>query len=279
MSTIVPPITFRASAPFAVAQPQLGPLAELPGTWMGGGYNMIFLPDKEDNRVFRVMLNATREILSFAPIGAPIPNRGSAQNDIFFVGLHYLQQVNDAVTNGALHLEPGLWLNVPATTAPQEPPTVVRLATIPHGDSVLAQGQAFTVPGAPQINSVSPIPTGPGVDRPGYLDPYLTAPLPPGVPAGAKQNPNVVLTQAIQDQKIVNTVVLQVSTTTQGGIVNIPFVVVNANATKMNATFWVETVQPPTGAPFLQLQYTQTVILEFLGISWPHISVATLVKR
>ena len=29
---------------------------------------------------------------------------------------------------------------------------------------------------------------------------------------------------------------------------------------------------------FLQLQYTQTVILNFDGLSWPHVSVATLRK-
>jgi hypothetical protein len=29
---------------------------------------------------------------------------------------------------------------------------------------------------------------------------------------------------------------------------------------------------------FLQLQYTQTVLLNFLGLSWPHVSVATLRK-
>ena len=28
-----------------------------------------------------------------------------------------------------------------------------------------------------------------------------------------------------------------------------------------------------------QPQYTQTVILNFLGVNWPHISVATLTKQ
>jgi hypothetical protein len=70
-----------------------------------------------------------------------------------------------------------------------------------------------------------------------------------------------------------------ISTTPIGGIVNIPFVVSIANATQLDAIFWIETVQQPDGSTFLQLQYTQTVILNFLGINWPHISVATLVKR
>jgi hypothetical protein len=46
----------------------------------------------------------------------------------------------------------------------------------------------------------------------------------------------------------------------------------------MNAIFWIETVERADGTQFLQLQYTQTVILNFLDIDWPHISVATLIK-
>jgi hypothetical protein len=168
---------------------------------------------------------------------------------------------------------------VPATTAPPDPPTVVRLATVPHGDSVLAQGPARTSPGAPVIPPVDPTPTGGQSGTPGYLESYFRAPLPPGIPAEAKLNPNVVLTDAIQGQKILSTVTLSVSSADQGGVVNIPFVVVNANATRVSATFWIETVEGPDGVPFLQLQYSQTVILNFLDIDWPHVSVATLVKR
>jgi hypothetical protein len=51
----------------------------------------------------------------------------------------------------------------------------------------------------------------------------------------------------------------------------------------MFATFWIEEISAPT--KFLQLQYVQTVFLNFpaLGgsgsnLSWPHVSVATLQK-
>jgi hypothetical protein len=64
-----------------------------------------------------------------------------------------------------------------------------------------------------------------------------------------------------------------------GGITNIPFVNTNAKATTMSAIFWIEKVQDSTGSIFMQLQYTQTVILDFIGIKWPHVSVATLVKQ
>ena len=44
----------------------------------------------------------------------------------------------------------------------------------------------------------------------------------------------------------------------------------------VTATFWLETLQGQS-AP-TQLQYTQTVLLNFNGISWPHVTVATLHK-
>jgi len=34
-----------------------------------------------------------------------------------------------------------------------------------------------------------------------------------------------------------------------------------------------------TGRIKHQLQYTQTVLLNFNGLSWPHVSVATLIKQ
>jgi hypothetical protein len=285
------PAVFRASAPVADAGPDLGPLLELPGTWVGNGFNLISRPDQHDNKPFFLELNATRETLSFTEIGAPIPNRGSGQDDIFFLGVHYLQRISDAVTNGALHLEPGMWLNLPATTDPAAPASVARLATIPHGDALLAQGSSLTVAGPPQIAPVDSTPTfsaGPNAGQPvtgAYLDPFTTTPLPPGIPDGAIANPNVVLTEAIAQQKILETTVLIISTSTQvggtaGGIQNIPFVVQNANATAMSAIFWVEKVQSEDGTgTFMQLQYTQQVTLDFLGIAWPHIQVATLVKQ
>lgn len=135
---------------------------------------------------------------------------------------------------------------------------------------------------------------------PGYFDPFLNPPLPPGIPLPFVANPNLLLQDAILGQTIINTVVLIISTTAinvttpanadpasttiaipapSGNIGNIPFVAQNAAPTKLDAIFWIETVQNPDGSTFLQLQYTQTVILNFLGIDWPHISVATLTKQ
>jgi hypothetical protein len=70
------PALFRASASSTQALADLGPLSELPGTWVGNGFSLISLPDKHDSRAFRLKLNSTHEILNFTSTGAPIPNRG-----------------------------------------------------------------------------------------------------------------------------------------------------------------------------------------------------------
>lgn len=211
---ITTPALFRASAPPAQTLANLGPLADLSGIWMGGGFNLISLPDKQHNNIFRLRLVSTRETLSFTPIGAPIPNRGSQQDDIAFLGLHYFQQVSDAVTNEGKHVEPGLWLNLPETSNPKSGPTIARLGTIPHGDSLLAQGTSLTVNGGPKIDPVDSTPftldpkTGARVNDPNkttYLAPFTTTTPPPGIPEGAIANPNLVLTNAIKGQKIVKT--------------------------------------------------------------------------
>lgn len=297
----------RASAPFAIDHPKLGPLKELPGSWIGTGFNLIARPDFQNKKPFFLELNGTLEDLEFTHIGGGIPNRGSEQNDINVHGLHYLQKVADCVTHGALHIEPGIWINVPETTDPKAPATVVRQATIPHGDSLLAQSTFIKeVAGGPVINAVDSFPFTdsdiPGLNAPAkniitdpaYVGPYLNPNvsaccLPAGVDVkAAVRNPGLILQAAIKDQNITNTVVIQVSTAAvQGstGILNIPFVVRNANALQMDAIFWIETVEPTNGDPFLQLQYIQRVILDFPPkpgasiIHWPHISVATLVKQ
>ncbi len=100
-------------------------------------------------------------------------------------------------------------------------------------------------------------------------------------------NPNSVLAAAIVGQTITATTALHISTVTNpatntlGGSQNIPFLRTNADVAHVSATFWIETVQfpaPHANRSFLQLQYTQTVFLNFLGLSWPHVSVATLKK-
>ena len=98
------------------------------------------------------------------------------------------------------------------------------------------------------------------------------------------KNPNLVLTKAIHGQDIVRTTVLRVdarnSKPQSVGTANTFFLTENASADHVFATFWIEKVKKPhTNGHFLQLQYTQTVMLDFNGLRWPHVSVATLRKQ
>jgi hypothetical protein len=183
----------------------LGLLGALAGTWKGRGFNLIARPDFHDNTDLYLQLNHTRETLRFTPIGGPVPNRGFGQDDIELFGLTYLQQISDAAKDGALHIEPGIWVTQPNTEFPPESvpkpaQLVARMGTIPHGNSVLAEGIAepfdgppvLTVPGAqysfskfPSFNS-TPFgvpPTAPGIliNAAGSSE-KLTAPTVPAKP-------------------------------------------------------------------------------------------------
>ncbi|HKR49065.1 MAG TPA: heme-binding protein [Pseudonocardiaceae bacterium] len=131
-------------------------LGELAGTWRGSGFNLIARPDFRDQADLYLQLNQTNETLRFDPINASVPNRGFGQGDIELFGLTYHQQISDAFTGGLLHVEPGLWITQPATVYPPESPPpagrlVSRLGTIPHGNSLLAQGAAQPFTGPPTL--------------------------------------------------------------------------------------------------------------------------------
>jgi hypothetical protein len=135
----------------------LGLLAELAGTWQGRGFNLVARPDFQDNTNLFLELNLTTETLQFTPISSSIPNRGFLQADIELFGLTYLQQISDATTGGALHIEPGIWVTQPPTSGPLlTPPTgqqlVARMGNIPHGNSILVEGLASPFSGTPVIS-------------------------------------------------------------------------------------------------------------------------------
>jgi hypothetical protein len=279
----VPSTILRAAAPSVLPNPELGPLTDLPGTWVGAGFNVIWLPVYQGNPNFRLKLNATSETLIITKIGADIPNRGSIQPDLHFLGVHYLQLISDAATHGQLHIEPGMWLNLPPVPANPNPNVslVSRLASVPHGSALLAQGRTWQTikPSFPIENTIPGPPVPP--QAPGMLN---KAVLPPGIPPDSARNPNRVLWNAISRQKIIRTVVLQIATDfptdpLSGGVNNIAYLESNANATRMTATFWIESVKQRDGSLTLQLQYIQRVILNFGGVHWPHVSVATLVRQ
>ncbi|WP_428534011.1 heme-binding protein [Rhodopila sp.] len=288
----------RAGRPHSEVAANLGLLSELQGSWRGAGFNITPRPFFGSSPPFFLELNATQETLDFTAITGDIPNRGSRQRDVNLHGLRYLQQVTDTVTNSGIHIEPGLWLRVPATSDPVSEPSYVRQAVVPHGDSLLAQSVfARRVTGFPTIDPVdstpfrgsviaglTSTPVNPVTD-PHYLAQYRESALPstglpPGLDAASTiKDPTQVLLAQIDGQTIVSTVAIKLTTAAPaGGILNIPFVTNNANAVQMDAMFWIETVEHGDGGHFMQLQYLQRVILDFDDVRWPHVSVATLVR-
>ena len=152
-----PHISANRFAP-ADATAELGLLKHLAGTWEGEGFNLIARPAFNYGTDLFLQLNRTRETLKFDPIGSPIPNRGFEQQDINLYGLTYLQKINDFFTGSALHIEPGIWVRQPNTSAPSEvapagAEIVARMGSIPHGNAILAQGTAERFTGPPTLQA------------------------------------------------------------------------------------------------------------------------------
>jgi hypothetical protein len=349
----------------APSAPPLGPLTHFHGNYTGRGFNTIFRPDNSvtptplpvpvpssDNIL---ELNLTHETLSFSPSLGSVPNRGSVQGDAFLNGVPYLQSISDITTGSpvGIHLEPGLWVIVPPTSDPAEGSTLVRMASIPHGTTINAQGTFRTFNGPPVIGPVDITPFVENSNPPAKIrfasqtaaahgTPRIPQDLTSFIASGRitqaiLDDPNTLLRNDIAGLHITETTVIAISTAPSlplfgGGTDNIAFLWgdaaavtsphpsgQNAQAVQMTAIFWIETVQhtiivppfkpgqPPlrlkpqdaTGGrpaptfnvrppiPILhprpitvtstQIQYTQNVLLNFAGLSWPHVSVATLV--
>jgi hypothetical protein len=253
----------------------LGPLAFLHGSWRGPGFNAIWRPDNPQslpltnppNQTKRLLeLNLTNDSFHFQIIPGVVPNRGlNPQTDLSLYGLHYLQRTSDAdpkpskhvnppgysTTAGqALHIEPGLFMNVPASSQPAgqtggtlvNQNTIVRMGSIPHGVTVLMQGPSPAMtptPGKPVIPALTPFST-PGNVYPGlspipFPGPYPGTnpplPLPPGTP-----NPPAVGIQPINQNAVAGPPALP-----SGSQHDIPEININADILVPN--------QPPLPGP------------------------------
>jgi hypothetical protein len=205
----------------------------------------------------------------------------------------YLHRVTDGNTGEALHIEPGMWLTIPPTSSPHAEASIARLATIPHGNAVCTVGftEELVPDGMPTIPSANtiPFPVGSQPPEPGMKNPFpeydvsdgshfRTAPVPAGITQAVIDDPNILVRQALEGQDLTHITRLITSTESAGGIDNIPFIVSNADALTLDSVFAIETVRGPQGREYLQLQYSQTALLNFRGLSWPHVTVGTLVK-
>jgi hypothetical protein len=304
-----------------------GLLNKLEGKWQGQGLTVISLPHFEKKDIcstspFRFQAFLTKEKFTFKKIKDPIPDRGrtisqgKGQEDINMYGLEYKQKVYNRETGELIHKEKGELLNVPGTKVlPKQGRTILRMATIFHGNALIAQSKEIsksnTIP--PIIPRIDVTPIGmddeakEDLSAPGYLDPIFKDVVLPT--SGNKKssisikdikNPNRLIKKAIKklvssksDEKEENKIkILQTTTISlstekpSGGIVNSMYVRENANTTAVDSTLWIVKLRPNTfpcsssasSANRWKLFYSQTVILEFDNIKWTHISVAELSK-
>jgi hypothetical protein len=191
--------------------PPTGVLRHFKGKFAGPGFNTIFRPSGPKNRNDPTQdpelkaqfetppntnrtaddnlleLNLTQEVLEFSTPLGKVPNRGlDGQKDVTLLGVSYIQSIED-VTNPLsglgdkakgrpIHFEPGLFLQIPKTTAPSSEATIARLASIPHGTTFTASGfepSSTEIAGAPNF-----------LDEKFLEDKILTLTTPFGIPTG-----------------------------------------------------------------------------------------------
>ena len=345
----------------APAEPDLGGIAGFVGTFRGNGLNTIFrpqdfavtptpLPNPANGPNDNILeINLTEETLAFSKALGSIPNRGMVQGDAFLNGIPYVQKINDVSVPAnpvGIHFEPGVWLSVPATTVPEEGATIARMASIPHGTTIEAQGTSFTVAGGPHIDpvNITPFPIG----NPGHPVEFpsqtatdagtfrLPQDLTDFIAAGTitqpiLDNPNIILKNRADAQNITSTTVIQITTNPAdplfgGGTDNIAFLLGGQERRRperrcdpavgdfldrnrdgedhgprvhrapagdragsrergqASGELAVTSNKPAAedttiDVSYTQIQYTQTVLLNFNHLTWPHVSVATLVPN
>jgi hypothetical protein len=316
----LPPTAGQNRAVAQNAEFDLLPL--LHGNWqsVGKGWNIIALPAANTPFNYRVLMNQYSENLQFKQATRNIPNRGIAPEnghaDQLLDALDYEQSIRQLAAvdfpatglageaNADIHHEPGLLLrmlnHIPVADDGSLLP-LARLATIPHGNSVLALGSVTVKNGPPSIPVASAIPQR--VDANLLTNPYLgpyknfedspffgTVQSTGGFPGFFPTDANAILRFALDQipvQQVIKTTTIHFDTRfNSGGIANVPFLSREANAAEMQSTFWVMDIASPnaSGSATRLLMYSQTVMLDFFAsptfpgarIRWPHISINTL---
>lgn len=315
----------------------------LKGTWISReqGWNLIALPSSAPNN-FRLLMNQYGESLRFNVPDKGVPNRGvkpdaggktidpNDETDQLIDAISYEQIVVQVAVddfpasqkrekNGnPIHHEPGFFLQFlnhisvghkeedGEDNGPDEELKIARLATIPHGNSVLAMGTVEIKYGAPEIPKENALPEriDNDLEKNLYLSPYkhfedthFFGAVPrtvAGFPGFFASDANAILKFAMpKKDRIKKTTILNFDTKYRNELLtgipisNIPFVTRESETTEVHATFWIMELHKTDEAkdPEFIMQYSQTVYLEFFDsdepgkrIRWPHVSINTLVK-
>lgn len=284
------------------------------GPFNGRGWNMIALPFATQAGAsfnYRLLVNQYNERLIIMTKDTGVPNRGiqpnpptgrTAETDQELVALDYEQGVVHIETEdfpsslltqpvgAAIHHEPGLFLFMKSQT--ENGIDIARLGTVPHGNSLLALGASESpINGPPVIPSFSGLPIGIGNANPAtsaYLAPYQHFITNPFRGLFRPDQTHALLVAALTSLgAIKRTTTLRFATTiSTAGIVNIPFIKKQADATEMDVTFWIMELEEADqdGQPRLIMMYHQVVMLDFFArtdgtsglIKWPHVSINTM---
>ncbi len=306
---------------------ELGPLQNLPGTWTSknAGWNMIALPFKDAPASaaapYRILMNQYDETLTFAFVDDNVPNRG-VNTDQRVATIDYQQQIaqttaedfphsGEAGPSGLpIHHEPGLFIWVKDNHT--DDINIARMASIPHGNSVLCLGHSTEHEGMPDIDPINALPLGrfedletPGYDvfdnrEDGYLDPYahyintpfMGSETAADFPGFNPRDMTAILRHANKGVNIKRTTELHVDSTLEGaGVNNMPFTKREAEPVSMRSTFYIQELAEQykkTKYPKLRMQYVQVVMLDFFRprqdgfpgrAQWAHISINTLEKE
>lgn len=288
-------------------QAGLGPLLGLVGTWNNPnpnqgpqlGYNVMPLPQANTPASDNVIVKDFHyfEEMTFSAIPGDAANRGGTIQQNCWV-LFYEQRVYFGADAGSqentlVHAENGDWLHLvnvkqgtgtldtgSGSTAgiPQSPYPIVKQVSVPHGNSILAPGNATTrtqTPGGagltPIIPDVTTIPIG--STTPALLSIYNN-----GVydRTNPMLNPNIILWAPLEGKDIKEITTFQVSTQNPGGAMsNILFEQRRAKVSVFHTTFWLNTFTDGTTL----LQYSQTMEMEFPGnpgVTFYHIDAASM---
>jgi len=273
-------------------------LHDLSGHWVGHGMTVLAVPAFDSvkfPRDFEVKVFHHHETLTFSGIREGIRN-AQGDDEINLKALHYLQQIVDMTTSAELHLEPGCWMYVPASTNNNfsTPVQLYRSGVIPHGNSFLAGStdvrdekkppvfeENFSLLPFPQHNESARF----GLNPNGYTSEYtVTTKFPKslipkytdGSDTSLLLDPTLFLKKDIEGQNICQTKTITISTIDNefivdnngngvvlGAVTNIPSLTIDANVAQVEATFYIEKVKDVDGTFFWQLQYFQEVYLDF----------------
>jgi len=282
----------------------------LPGTNMGGpqapyAYNVMPLPQVDPSTPNGFILkNFTYyEELTFSAIHGNAANRGGigtqTANTIFYEQRVYFAEGpnKDALvhaengsllflTDGTQQLgpygngdQPGIGnQTVKNSMAPTQEFNLVKQVSVPHGNSILALGNAVGgSSGVPAIPPASVIPQGYSTLPPEYTkqDPVMN-PQPEYT-----ANPNKVLTDALAARPATNFLELTMSSRNgKGAVTNIGFEQQHANVQCYDFTYWLESFDGTEN--YTQLQYSQSIWMQIpVGgrfLVFPHVTANTLTK-